>query len=308
MNEILKLWDLPESSVYIKIRSPLREEFFSYLASNFGGYRVLGKKLKMTTASVFKKKTGKYFTSLRLIKKLLDMCPIDLRYSFKERIENNVEEIKAQSSSNSIINPKFPLEFSQYLARIAGHLIGDGGVKNDNIVHYTGNCIFLLDEFRNDIIDVIGHTKCGEYCHRRKEDKTIWFSGIVGIILKNFFKDCGSNFKIVPKLILDSDEKSKLLFLRSLFDDESHVNMSAKTIMFKMSNISVIKIIKSLLEDFDIVTGKIGKTRNSEDEKFRYYFYISNKTNLDKFNKLIGFTDPEKKSSLNSLIQEYVRK
>lgn len=308
-NKTLTIWDLDGSSVYIKIKSPYREELFKHLIDNHGGFRGLAKRVNLTFDFIFKQKKGRYFASLKQIKRFLDLIPEDKRSYFRNTIENNVEAIKLQSSSNSITEPILPIKHSPVLFRIAGHLVGDGGIRNDNIVHYTNINQSLLNEFRNDIIVTFGDVRPGEFKHAGREYvKTVWFPGIIGFLIKSYFGKNGKNFKSMPNLIPDSDDESKANFLRALFDDEGCVSIAGKTISLKMLNKGFVDSIKTLLNDFEIATGKTSKCFTIGEKNPRFRFYISNKINLEKFYRLIGFNHPEKEQKLKTLLFSYKRK
>jgi hypothetical protein len=309
----IKLWDLCDLEIYIKIKNPLREEFFRYLLKTSGGYKKLSNKVGITFGHIYDQRKGRYFTSLKIIKKFLDICPENKRSEFKDKIENNIEEIKVGSRSTSIKNPKFPISFSPTLARIAGHLVGDGGIKNNLIVHYTNACSSLLDEFHKDILEIFGDVKYGEYIHVNKEHiKTVWFPRIIGLLLRKIFGQQVKGLKHVPKIIFEVDNNSKASFLRALFDDEGYVNVKSYVISIEMAGKKLVEDIKILLKELGISTGRTATIkrnyigwRTKYQNKIKYQFYISGKLNLKQFSELINFNHPKKKEKLRILIQKY---
>ena len=304
-NEI-KLWDLSDSNVYIKIKSSIREELFSYLTKTNNGFRGLSKKVDVTFGYLFKLKKGFYFTSLILLNKLLDICPEKKKKEFMMKIENNIEEIKLGSRSLSIKNPKLPIKFSSILARIAGHLCGDGGIRKDYIVYYTNSSSELLSQFERDIKETLGEVKSGGFYNTIIKDvRTVTFPGIIGFFLTRLFGRQVGDLKHIPKLILDSDKFSKSLFLNALFDDEGNVSTTAYTISIKMANKGIIEKVKEILKEFEIKSGKISKTHDKH--KTRYKFYISGKMNLIRFKEEINFSHLEKREKLSFLTQKYQR-
>lgn len=309
----IEIWDLNNSNVCIKIKNPLREEFFMCLLKLTGGYRKLGERVGLTLGHVYDLKKGKYFISLKLINKFLNICPENIKLHFKHKIETNIEKIKIRSRSTSIINPKFPIQYSSILARIAGHLVGDGGINNTLIVHYTNTNSYLLEEFRKDISKTFRNVKNGEYSHSSKDHvKTVWFPRIIGLLLTKMFGKQLRKSKHIPKIIIGSDNISKAIFLRALFDDEGSVNIESYTIALEMTGRNLIRNIKNLLKEFGINAGKIAKIKRKDDKwkgkyqiQTKYKFYISGKINLERFYKLINFNHPEKKTKLKVLIQKY---
>jgi len=311
----LELWDLYDPHVYIKIKNPLREKFFRYLLKILGGYKKLSNKVGITFGHIYDLKKGHYFTSLKIINKLLNICPKNKKSEFKNKIGNNIEEIKVRSRSASIKNPKFPINFSTILARIAGHLVGDGGINNSLIVHYTNTNYYLLNQFKKDILQVFGNIKYGKYSHSgKKHVKTIWFPRVIGLLLNKMFGKQVKGSKHIPKIIFKSDNKYKTIFLRALFDDEGSVHVEPYTISLMMVGKNFIKNIKKLLKELGINTSRISPIkRNSMDyyidtkyqTKTKYLFYISGKDNLRQFSKLVNFNHPKKKEKLTILLQKY---
>lgn len=77
-------------------------------------------------------------------------------------IEENTEEIKYGAVGKSIRIPKFPIRFSPILSRIAGHIIGDGGIickKSNYTVYYSNKRKELIAQFKNDVIEIFGDVK-----------------------------------------------------------------------------------------------------------------------------------------------------
>lgn len=311
-NEI-KLWDLLDSNVFIKIKNPLREEFFNYLTTVYGGYRKLGKKVDVTYGHLFQQKKGFYFTSLNLLNRLLDLFSENIKIKFRKEIENNIEEIKLRSRSSPIKNPNFPIRPSETLARIIGHIVGDGGIKNTLIVHYTNEDSELLDSFRKDVLEIFGDVKYGSYLHKDKEHiKTIWFPRIIGLLLAKMIGKQVKRHKHVPRIISESDNNLKPIFLSALFDDEGRVNVDAYSISIMMTGKKLVNDVKALIKDIGISSGKISVVKPNEfrfGKKYKmrlaYQFYISGKINLKKFSELINFNHSIKKNDMKNLIQKY---
>ena len=105
------------------------------------------------------------------------------------------------------------------------------------------------------------------------------------------------------------NKKSKILFLRALFDDEGCVNLgredgSGRSIEFSNDIKGVIETIKIILEDLHIKTGKIS-IRNNRKNRLHYRLFITGKLNIVKFAKEVGFDHKDKKKKLNMLIRKY---
>jgi len=301
----VSLQDLP-GRVYIRLKEPFRFEFFNYVAKRSGSMAKLAASFGITCQYIHMYEKGVYSIPLRFVEKLLDICPKNERNEILNKLQNNVEEIKLGPKGNPIINPKLPIRFSPTLAQIAGHIIGDGGIRKDLIARYTNQCDFLHNQFMKDILTALGNVKPSSYRHAdNKKTKTIVFPGIVGLILTKFLGRQRKEFKHIPEIILHSDKNSKSLFLRALFDDEGSVNISPYTISFKMASKKIIGLIKELLMQFDIKTSKTIKIKGTQTQRDRYQFYISGKANLERFNSEIGFDNPMQKEKLNILLKKY---
>lgn len=309
----IRLWDLIDSNVYVKIKSPLREDFFNYLIKISGGYRKLSKKVNTTFGHLFQQKKGMYFLSIKLLKKLLEECSNDKKPFFENEIEKNIEELKVRSNSASIKDPMFPIRLTKAIARIAGHLVGDGGIKSNLIVHYTNEKPELLESFRNDVLDAFGYVKYGSYLHKNKEHiKTVWFPRIVGVLLTKMMGKQVKRHKHIPKIIKEADGNLKSAFLGSLFDDEGSVSVDAYSISIMMTGRKLVNDVKKLLGEIGISCGKISTYKPSEfafgkeyTMRLNYQFYISGKINLRKFSELITLDHIEKKKNMRKLIQKY---
>jgi len=292
--------------VYIRLKEPFRIEFFNYVAERSGNMSKLAASFGITRQYIHMYKKGVYSIPLRFVEKLLDICPKDKRSEILNKLQNNVEEIKLGPTGKPIINPKLPIKFSPSLAQIAGHIIGDGGIRKDLIVRYTNQCDFLHNQFRKDILTTLGDVRPSSYRHvDNKQTKTIVFPGVVGLILTKFLGKQRKKFKHIPEVILHSDKKSKSLFLRALFDDEGSVIIAPYTISFKMANKRIIYTIKEMLAQFGIKTGKTIKIKGTQTRRARYQFYICGKTNLERFNSEICFDNPKQKEKLNLLLKKY---
>jgi intein/homing endonuclease len=183
------------------------------------------------------------------------------------------------------------------LARIAGHVVGDGGINSNLIVHYTNEKSELLDIFRKCILETFGEVKYGFYAHKNKEHiKTVWFPRIVGLLLAKMIGKQVKKYKHVPKIILEADNNLKSIFLGALFDDEGRVSVDAYTISIIMTGKKLVKDVKKLLEEIGISCGKISVIEPDEfsfGKKYKmrlgYQFYISGKISLKRFSELINF-------------------
>ncbi len=302
-NYKITLWDLPDN-VYIKIKNPCRSNFFNYAIKLVGGTTRLAKLLKIKSIrNLYSYKNAELFTSLRIVKNILSMFPENKKSYFISYIENNIEEIKTSSNSKSLKNPRLPIRFSPEFSGLAGHIIGDGGIFDLNgtfVAHYSNKSRFLINQFKNYILDSFGDIEIYEYYDKRKNAYRLTAPSIIGLILSIFLEQQHGDSKHIPEFIISSNKLYKTVFLRALFDDEGSI--SGRAINISMSNKEVIIKIKKMLEEFCIKPGKIYET---DKNRTNYRINITGQHDLARFSKQIGFSHPKKKEKLITLLQNY---
>ena len=99
---------------------------------------------------------------------------------------------------------------------------------------------------------------------------------------------------------MNSSKSIKKEWLRSFFDDESHVSFKPKRIVLNIVNKKGLIQIMSLLEEFGIVSRLGGPYKCRE--YYSYHLTIYQKY-MWEYHKLIGYNHPKKKLALNSLIK-----
>ncbi len=305
----INLWDINQENVHVKIKEHTISHFFDY-AVDFAGTqdklaRLLGKK-RLSHIKEFK--TGKSSVQLKLIENILSLFPEGVKKKFMRHLEKNVEEIKCYASaSKSIKNPKFPIRFSTSLAKILGHLMGDGYIEmrgSTPSIGYTNKNRVLIENFKKDVERVFGEINTNDRINVN-DVFDVRYPSIIGILLSNLLGHLPKSLDQVPSLIVKLDKESKSLFLRALYDDEGYVSVSKYQIGIEMSNKNVIKMMKMLLLEFGIESGKLTKIIDKRGFKPRHGFRISNKKNLQLFLNKIGFDHPLKKERLITLLQKY---
>lgn len=303
---VLNLWDLSNERVYVKIKQPHIKNFFNYAISFAGSENKLAVLLGLNKVyNIYESKNGIRLVSLNLILKILNIIPLEKRQELKNIIENNVEELRyGYGKAKSIKNPKLPMLFSPILARIAGHLAGDGGIrlsKGNYPVYYTNQCKILVNQFKEDILHIFGDIDTYEYYKESDKTTMIRFPSIVGIILMKFFGPMVGKLKHVPDVIIDADNKFKSMFLKAIYDDEGCMSSSSNRISFEISNEQIAKTVKEMLKYFGIIPGKITKRKATEKWKNAYQFGIFGKDMLT-FAKSINFSHPIKKCKLKRFL------
>lgn len=303
----VNLWDLAEERVYIKVKNDVIKDFVEYATNFAGGENKLARLLgKNRIYNIWEFKNSKRFASLGLMVNILNIIPLEKREEFKNKIENNIEELRyGYGKAKSIKNPKLPITSSPVLARTAGHLAGDGGIglsKGDYPAYYTNQNKLLVKQFKEDVLDVFGDVYVYEYY--KKSDKTtmVRFPSIVGIILMKFFGPMIGKLKHVPEVVLNADNESKRMFLRAIYDDEGCISESSNRVAFGVSNKQIAESVQRMLRDFGIRPGVITKRDATDKWEANYQFGITGKDILE-FNKNIGFSHEDKKHKLERYLQ-----
>jgi hypothetical protein len=302
------LWDLPENEVYLKIKKQARNIFFNSAIKLVGNKIKLNKFLKISNSHRKFYESGKYFCPLWVIKKILNITSGEEKDKLMVLIEKNVEELRKGygGKAKSIRNPNLLIKFSPTLCSIIGHIIGDGGIKQNYAVQYTNKSKFLIKQFERDVIETFGEMQA--YIYHDKEDKTytVNFSSIVGLILVTLIGQMRGESKHIPKEIFYLDKQNKRLFLRALFDDEGSISISKHNIEFIMTNKTVVENIRKILREFGIRPSETQARRKEKNRwKIGFRFFITGSQDIKRFYEQINFCHPKKKRKLRKLIQSY---
>jgi hypothetical protein len=253
-----------------------------------------------------------YFIPLKIIKKILSLISKDEKINFRDLIEKNTKAIKGFGNSKPIFNPKFPIKLNARLSRIAGHIIGDGGIFNLNgtyIAHYSNQSKFLIDQLKDDVIKVFGNVEIYEFFDKRKNIYRITLPAVIGLILNIFLGEQNGSLKHVPKVILNSNRKLKSIFLAALYDDEGSISLGSndgggRYVEITQKNKRIIDSVEKMLREFYITPRKF-VTKNLKNGNIYYKLVITGKHDLERFHKEISFTLPVKKENLKILLKSY---
>lgn len=306
----ISLWDLLNEKIKIRISQETRKNFFSESFKVFDNSKEISNYLEIPLRRFYKFKSGKSAIPLIFIIKIIHKFPLKVKVHFQKKIEINIEEIKFGNNPKAkpIKKPRFPMKFSLKLARISGHIIGDGGMRRtdrDMTVYYANKNKRLIAQFKNDIFDVFGDVDSKEYIY--KGTKIIVLPSIVGFLLMKFIGEQQNETKHIPEIIFNSDKRIQTVFLRSLYDDEGSVSIESKCIVFKMISKSCVEGCKELLKMFSIKPGEVKFNDNNSTNRI-YYFYLSSKPDLEKFRKYVNFYHSKKLKQLNKLLTNYKKK
>ncbi|MBU1245940.1 MAG: hypothetical protein KKB27_03005, partial [Nanoarchaeota archaeon] len=284
----LGLLDLPDN-FYCKLNKPYLQKIKKVIKKNYGKEEILRREIKTlfkedisrTTLSTFLK--GSTFLSLKRLKIFQSIFDLTA-------LEKNVISIKS-SKSGLPISIKLPLKQSKTLARLIGHLLGDGGIFDYSIYYFNKNET-LINQFEKDSYEVFGKFKIEKITNLDGTTR-LRLPKITGKIL-SLEKINFSRGKI-PNFILKGSREIKAAFLRAIFDDEGSITNNE--ISIEMTNKNLIYTTATFLKEFEIEIKTIG-SRKRDVYKRSYYYGIYGKADLIKFHKQIGFNHPIKDKKL----------
>ena len=203
------------------------------------------------------------------------------------------------------MNVKFPLRLSKNLARICGHLVGDGGItatgSDKYRTYYANKSRPLIEQFKRDLSETFNEIKFDEYFDKRYNTIQIKIPKIIGIILTEFFGLQSNDFKHIPKNIKNANKELKTEFLKALFDDEGSVHIKGRKISLGMTVKNIILDVKLMLKEFNINTSIINEKCKFGNRKPFYHITITGWWNFERFQKFAGFYHPLKYDKLNIL-------
>lgn len=181
------------------------------------------------------------------------------------------------------------------LYSILGNLYGDGGVYGKGIdrIIYNNKEIILAKKFKRNIENLF-NIRCNL---KKRKDGLLVVTAYNSPLSKCFLYRYGqfTSKEANPKIKFLND-KNKIFFLRSLFDDEGSISKDG-IITLGNSNVHLINLIRRLLEDLGF------KSKLYKSPKYKYYVIRLSKLDNKKFYEMISFKHPKKKQILeNNLI------
>ncbi|MBI1978983.1 MAG: hypothetical protein HYS62_02905 [Candidatus Aenigmarchaeota archaeon] len=177
---------------------------------------------------------------------------------------------------------------------ILGALMGDGCLTSrpsigDFTIEFDQKCGEWLEMLSEKFRESFGKTS-----DVRRTSKGFFR---LRIHSKQIFKELEEMKKKLPEIVLTSDDLCKTKFLQGIFDAEGSVHKTRFRITFSNKRDMIIKTCQTLLQKFDISTGKVWISKG--DVKILPIF---GRDRLEKFQRSIGFTHPEKKSKLELIL------
>lgn len=207
---------------------------------------------------------------------------------YKSKIESIVPYNKSRKGKSA--KDRHPKKFSKWtpkLVQLTAHLTFDGETNKRGCTYSNQNQV-LVNKVENLVKQV----------YKFKPSKTESTPGVKRISYYNV--ELGLYMKKKSKKLLDSiqsiDKNCQKIFLKAFFDDEGCISVhgSKRTVRGYQHNYKILKLIKSLLKNFNI-DSRVDKKYNE--------IIISRKENLIKFQKEINFSkgvciNPDRKNSI----------
>lgn len=302
----INMWNLSGKEFYVNLRDSFLKRLFKHVIAIYGNQHKLAKLLGKHDSVIYNYQHRNRSVSLEIIRKVIEMLPENEQNEWKTIVEENLEEIRCKGNLSKVIkNPKFPITFKPLLFKILGHIVGDGYIEVDNLaIGYTNQRIELIEEFKKNVNEIFGKIIPHERI-TKGNTYNIRYPIVLSIILSNLLGSVYDLKNKISSIILQSDEKSKSLFLRALFDDEGYVVVKKYQIGIEMTNKEIIETIKKLLSEFGIETGKISEKIREKPRKPIYEVRISGRKNLNLFYVIIGFDHPLKRDKIQVLLNSY---
>lgn len=304
-NYSIHFWNL-SNRVRFNLLDSFRKDLFNKASK--GNLHKLAKNLNISYSYLCHLKLGKYSIPKENLIYLSDKTGIK-----KEEVEKNIITIRTRHGNKS--NVKLPLQTSEKIASLVGHIYGDGFISaKKRQMEYSNTNKDLIEEVEMLVKDVFGIKP-----YTKKQDR-LCFSSIVGeflILLGAPTSPKTQNYKKLPEWLIQGNKECKKYFLRAIFDDDGSVmfseNYNAKginlhwTIQQENKNklFNLLNQIKSLLNDFDVLSSEPIKRKSyykKGKEHIVMYITITDYESILNFSKAIGFTNKNKQLKLEKIL------
>lgn len=181
---------------------------------------------------------------------------------------------------------------------------GDGYIwveKSDYRVGLQARDEDFIDEFFNRVSEVYGEPK------RHKERAVLYLKKAVDDILKfGELKDFREGSERVPTQVKEASKEVKSYYLRGFFDSQGCVDPRSRRILAVKKNLKVIIEIECLLRDLGIFSHIARHKGSSFVPDGEYYIIrVSWRDELEKYEKLVGFSIKRKLNALKEVLNSY---
>lgn len=298
------IWDFPDN-IYVSLKKDFHEKFFEEMFKKHGGKRPYSRFLGLSQMTIkqywrrYSKKNGKKYIQYIPLWVIKKSCKTK---RLKGIIEKGIENIRVRGG-NPIINPKLSIKESPSLYRTIAHLIGDGYAGKEKVPYYSNTNKKLRQQFKKDL-QIFGKIKT--YERTPNTTPCIMFPKPISDILRYIFDIDFIRPSKLPKEIFEAPKECKRVFLQALFDDDGTIST---VLSIGIHNENILKQIKQLLDEFNIITGKITKLpyQTKKVIKYRMSFNVFKKS-YKNFQKEINFSHPSKVKNLEFAIKTQNRK
>lgn len=299
MEKLIGLRDLPDS-IHIFIRDNVRMSLFNRAISKVGSLNKLCKTLGVTNAGFIDwrdAKQGKHtkrFVPLSKLRIILRLIGVD-----EDSVQRDIIAVKSKGSKRFISDFNLPIKIDERIARILGHLLGDGFAPLNDQGEFKNTEDKLLDVFEKDL-SVFGNVPV------KRRRFGVRFPLAITLVLAEVFKmDFGTFTGRAPELIWSLDRDLIKEFIKALFDDEATVGDSR--IDIRLANLPLLKQLRELLFLIFEEEGLTNKDISAIKPVPRaFHFRVQGKA-FGLFHKEIGFDHPKKTEDLEFNIKRRTR-
>jgi len=220
----VKLWDLPSTSVYIKLEPNFERKLKTTIlkVGRTKKYISLFMKIPFDNLRGFFRGQAKSFG---FFDKLISFLYIKNNFDFNHsNLSKNIVWIGCRASGKGIINPKIPFNFNNVSGMtLISAILHDGGITRYPTVYplYRNYEKVLLDTVAKSAEAVVGGVEITTYPSKLN------FPKILGLILVKGTGMCAGPKTIsnqqIPEFIITSSDELKAAFLRQAFDDDGSI-------------------------------------------------------------------------------------
>lgn len=278
----IHIWDLLKMqnvSVAVDIKNSLKDKIKSKIEKNI---YLFADKLKINPTRLYE-----YFIWKKSKIPLSILFKLSTKLNIpNERVEENIILYKQLHvpSSNSIKNPKFPIEINPYFTSLLANLFFDGSVPEDGKgTYYNQKDEKIMNDFIEKIKNIFGEVDYSLKLDHRKVLKCR-MPRIIGEICRYVYnvKSFGTFNSQIPKKVFKLSKEHKISFILTGIIDEGSIAYDG-SIIFSISNKEMINNFNELCKELELKTEGIKQKKNSE----HYYIYV---TSINKFYSILkGF-------------------
>ena len=329
---IVHLEDLPSNLIFIGLKDNFKEKLLNSIKTNFTSINDFTKLIDKNIYFYFNLKNNQKIRLDCLIK----IIKILGKYCDKINLKNLDEDIKIMGTKRGNIyikNPKLPFNFNNKSgAYFISSIFFDGGIDRQFKPHYSNMDLSMRKRVVDSVKDIFGEIKSKEINYKNRV--FVRFPKVIGILLNCCF-NIGIGNKIyhnnkTPYFIFKLNKKEKSCFVKQAFDDDGSVSVNKKMIRIvgvsdvkkqdfgnkkTIRNFCLLNDLKKLLLNLGIESNPIRLSRktfsnkeyNKKGEFYRHVFYfsISDRKNLERFYKNIGFNLKYKHKRLENILKSY---